>query len=447
MHFVMKRVINAIFVIALMGILLPVNAIAHNRERARAEVLERGKGYYKDVFMDGGIALTSRHHLPATRFVGLTMDYFASASKKKLSQQDTLLQSNIFCGYEKDVNGWLLYPDGAPRFRAIYVNGGKSAAHARSLTEQGRENLRKYIAAGGSYVGTCAGAYLATEGSFRNDKVWYEDVYLGLWPGYAHPTRLNKSYTTMTIERRSPLLRYYDFGGDRMVDSVRHNGGCYAQGSASGKLPKGTEVLARYKFNNTKRVKIDGEASVWAYKAGENSGRVVMCGSHPEGIAQGERLEFMSAMILYAMEGNPIPQLKGELKANEVREMNKCTEDNEPDFTRIGDRQYHHFVIDVPKRCRRAVIALEGYKSKVRFDLTLCAKRGEFAFHDNTLTKVVSRGCKKQLVIDAPKAGRWYVSVFCETTVVATTNKYGTRYSGKVSVLNGVPYKISVKYE
>ena len=444
----MKKIAISVVICALAGLVCcPVNAFSRNRERVRTEVLEQGRGYYKDVFMDGGIHLTSRHYLPATRFVGLSIDYFASASKNKLSKQDTILQTNIFCGYEKDVNGWLLYPDGSPRFRVIYVNGGKSAAHARSLTERGRENLRKYIEAGGSYVGTCAGAYFATEGSFRNKKVSYGDVYLGLWPGYAHPTRLNKSYTTITIEKRSPLLRYYDFGGDRKVDSVRHNGGCYALGTATGKLPKGTEVLARYEFSNTERVKIDGEASVWAYKASESSGRVVMCGSHPESITRGERLEFMSAMMLYAMDGNAAPRLKGALRGGEVREMNKRTEDEDPDYTRIGDRQYHHFTIDVPRRCRRAVISLEGYKGESRFDLTLCAKRGDFAFHDNTTTKVVSRGCKKRLVLERPKAGRWYVSVFCETTVTPLRGKYGTRYSGRVSVLNGVPYKISVNYE
>lgn len=443
----MKRVAILIVISALMGLLCPVNAVSRNREMARAEVLQQGRGYYKDVFMDSGIALTSRYYLPATRYLGLSIDYFASASTKKLSQRDTLLQTNIFCGHEKDVNGWLLYPDGAPRFRVIYVNGGKSAAHGRSLTEQGRENLRKYIEAGGSYVGTCAGAYLATEGSFRNNKAWFGNAYLGLWPGYAHPTRLKKSYTTMTIERRSPLLRYFDFGGDKQVDSVRHNGGCYALGSKSGELPEGTEVLARYIFNNTEKVKIDGEVSVWAYKKNNNTGRVIMCGSHPEGITQGERLEFMSAMLLYAMEGNPAPKIKGELKAGVLREMKLRTEDDNPDYTRIGDRQYHHFAIDVPKRCKRVTISLEGYEGEDKFDLTLCAKRGELAFHDNTLQKVVSRGCNKSLTIENPKAGRWYVSVFCETTVTALRGKYGTRYTGKVSVLNGVPYNILVEYE
>ena len=435
-------------VTALMGVLLPVNAVSRSREKNRTEVLMSGRGYYKDLFMDGGIYLTSRRTLPATDFLGLSLEFFASNKNKELTQQDTLIQTNIFCGSKEDTNGWLLYPDGAPRYRMIYVNGGKAGTHARSLTEEGRENLRKYVAAGGSYIGTCAGAYLATAGTIRSaGRVRNADVYLGVWPGYANPTRLLKSKTAMAIERKSPLWRYFDFGKDKQVLEVRHNGGCYAYNGAEKPLPKGTEVLSRYIFNNTAKVKINGEMSAWAYKDSEQSGRVVMCGSHPESIAQGERLEYMSAMMLYAMDGNPAPKIKGVLEPNVVREMNKRTEDNDPDFTRVGDRQYHHFAIDVPKQCKRAVISLEGYDGESRFDLTVCAKRGELAFHDNTLTKIVSRGCKKQLKIDKPKAGRWYVSVLCETTVTSLVGKHGTSYTGRVGVLNGVPYKISVKYE
>jgi hypothetical protein len=152
-------------------------------------------------------------------------------------------------------------------------------------------------------------------------------------------------------------------------------------------------------------------------------------------------------MMLHAMDGNPTPKVKGVLKEGEVREMNKRTEDNCPAYTRIGDRQYHHFELEVPRKYKRAVITLEGYKGENKFDLTLCAKRGELAYHDNTTHKSVARGCKKSLTIDKPKAGKWFVSVFCETTVLALNNKYGTHYSGKVAVLNGVPYKISVRYE
>ena len=44
--------------------------------KARAEVLKRGRGYYKDVFMDGGINLTSRRTLPATDFLGVSLELF-----------------------------------------------------------------------------------------------------------------------------------------------------------------------------------------------------------------------------------------------------------------------------------------------------------------------------------------------------------------------------------
>jgi hypothetical protein len=146
------------------------------------------------------------------------------------------------------------------------------------------------------------------------------------------------------------------------------------------------------------------------------------------------------------MDGNPQPQIKGALENGKTREMNKRTEDNNPDFTRIGDLQYHHFAVDVPRGCKSMKISLDGYEDAKKFDLTLLAKRGELAFHDNTTDKVVSRGCKKSMTIDNPKPGRWYISVRCETTVTTGTNKYGTYYRSYRNVLNGVPYKITVSY-
>ena len=100
----------------------------------------------------------------------------------------------------------------------------------------------------------------------------------------------------------------------------------------------------------------------------------------------------------------------------------------------------HHFVVNIPKKCKRAVISLDGYKGENKFDLTLCAKRKELAYHDNTLHQVVSLGCKKTLVIDNPKAGEWYVSVFCETTVTAEDGEvknYQVPYSVGLKVQNG----------
>lgn len=446
----MKKTLLFVCLIALTGASISADAAPRGRKsrakaRARAEVLSRGNGYYKDVFMDGGIYLTSRRELPAADFLGLQWDFFASAKNKQLTKVDTLIQTNIFCGCEDDTNGWLLYPDGAPRYRMIYVNGGRAASHGRSMTPEGKQQMRRYIAAGGGYVGTCAGAYLASSGAGRKKK--HSNEYYGLWPHSVYGTGLNRSKTDMTIERKSPLLRYFNFGGDKYIAEVRHNGGCFAKDEDFKAIPGVIEPLTRYVFENTRRVKIDGKISVWAYKKDAETGRVVSCGSHPEGVEEGERLEYMASMMLYAMDGNPAPKVKGELKSGEVREMNKRTEDKSPAYTRIGDKQYHHFTIEVPKGCQRVTVALEGYEGENNFDLMLCAKSEEFAFENNTTHKTTAEGTNKQLTIEKPKAGKWYVSVHCKTTVTTKVGKYGTEYSGRTDVLNGVPYKISVKYE
>jgi hypothetical protein len=171
----MKRTLFVSILLTCM--LFATDAMAGKREKARAEVLSRSHGFYKEVLMDGGVALTSRYFLPATRFLGVKMDYFTSASTKKLTQQDTLVQKKIICGNEEDTNGWLLYPDGSPRFRMIYVNGGKAASHARSLGEGGRKAIQAFVAAGGSYLGTCAGAYIATQGTIRELGVTNSQIY------------------------------------------------------------------------------------------------------------------------------------------------------------------------------------------------------------------------------------------------------------------------------
>lgn len=451
----MKRIITAILIGLCVAMAMPLdvqagrNKKADKRERARKEVVANGRGYYKDVFMNGGINLSSRRTLPSTRSLGLTMEYFATAPTAKMTKKDTLLQKQIFAGYYDDTNGPLLYPDGEPRFRMVYFNGGGAARHGASLMVDGRTTMRQYLANGGSYVGSCAGAFIASKGAIRSTdlSIAHVDCYLNLWLGTTRSTALSDSRTAMTIEKGSPLLRYFDFGGDMVVDSIYHNNGCYVYNEKNGIVPAGTVALSRYVFEDTDKVHINGRVGTWGYKHNEQSGRVVVTGSHPEGITKGERLDYMSAMVLYALEGNGAPEPKCSLALGQECEMNKRTEDNDPAHTRIGDRQYHHFVVNIPKGCKRVVISLDGYKGEDKFDLTLCAKRGEMAYHDNTTQKVVSQGCKKSLAIDNPKSGEWYVSVFCETTVIATEGEYGTEYSGRIDVLNGVPYRLKVECE
>lgn len=405
-------------------------------------------GYYKDVFMDSGINVNSLKDLPAARFIGASWEAFISAphSPMQLTLRDTLLQREMICGSEMDENGILLYPDGEPRFRVIYMNGGKATAHGRSLTLAGRSNMQQFIKNGGSYVGTCAGAYIASMGTIKKgEEAKPNDQYLNIWPGAVRGTALLKNHTAMSVEPGSPLLKYYQFGGDMRVDSLRHNGGCFAYYGEGQIIPDGTEILMRYIYDTvsvTSKSQIHNEVASWAWKENKLSGRVVVTGSHPEDVVAGERLEYMASMLLYAMDGNGNATVKGELVPGQVRQMNKSAKENDPAFTAVGDRQYHHFTVEVPAGCKKAEIVLEG---KGDFDLTLLANCGDFAFHKSADAMNLSRGASKKLVLDNPAPGKWYVSVFCETTVDSRMGKYGTEYYGRTDVLNGVPYSLKVE--
>ena len=413
-----------------------------------ASAQDHTRGYYKDIFMDSGIMLNSRTDLPVTELLGLSMEAFvstkhASSPPQHFTPADTIRQHELIVGSPIDENGILLYPDGAPRFRMIYVNGGKAANHSRSLGEDGKQTFRDFVNAGGSFVGSCAGAFLGGSGSRALDgKLSYTTTYIGLWPGYTTGTKLEKSYTAVDIVPDGPLTRYFDFDNRMHIDSVRHNGGCYAY---MDEAPAGTEVLATFSTKGRELERdIDGKPVIWAWKGSPASGRVLLCGSHPEGAYDAENLSLMAAMVRYALDGNGEPALKAVLKPGEPREMNDRTK---PEFAPVGDRQYHHFRIDVPKGVETMSIDLKGYVNVDDFDLHLFVSRNGFAYREDATWGHVGANVDKSLEIKDPKPGTYYISVFCATTVTATMGKYGVEYSGRTDVLNGVPYKIGVTFE
>lgn len=414
---------------------------------AALQAQTRNSGFYKDLFMDSGIALNTYDDLPAAKFLNITMERISThenGDTTAATSYERMLMRNVFVGCEIDENGILLYPDGAPRFRAIYVNGGKSTSHGKMVTPEGLENIRTFVANGGSYVGTCAGAFFASKGTYSRSQEEYtlNSHYSGVWPGYAVSTGLNRSATGVSVEKKSPLLKYYDFGGDMQIDSVRHNGGCFM---CTDSLPEGTEILGRYIGDTLHQLKrpIHGEVNAWAYKAGPLSGRVVVTGSHPERMVGGDRLEMFSGMIRYALDGNGETRIKGELYNGEARNMTRRTSANEPDYTAIGDKQYHHFTFEVPKFAKQVRIDLQPAKGYAGFDLFLFAAYGEPAFNDNAKFYNMENGAGKSLHIDNPKSGTLYISVFCDTTVDVLQTKYGEQYTGRLEVLNGVPYTIT----
>ena len=406
-------------------------------------------GYYKDVFMDSGIMLTSRKDLPVTEMLGLSMEAFvstqhASAAPHPFTLADTLRQRELVTGSPIDENGILLYPDGAPRFRMIYMNGGKAAGHGRSLEETGRQHYRDFIAAGGSYLGSCAGAFVASLGSRNAEgKISNTATYIGLWPGHTMGTKLEKSYTAVDIVPDGPLTRYFDFDARMHIDSVRHNGGCFAFMETA---PEGTEILATYSTKGRELERdIDGLPVIWAHKASPEAGRVVLCGSHPEGARETpDNLALMAAMVRYAFAGNRGPEVKATLVPGESRTMK---DRKDPAFAPVGDRQYHHFTVDVPKGVKTMTIDLKGFPGHQDFDLHLYASRTGFAFGERATWAHVELGVDKTLTIKDPKPGKYWIAVFCATTVTSTMGKYGVEYSGRTDVLNGVPYTIQVDFE
>ena len=391
------------------------------------------RSFYKDVFLDAGIVLTSRKTLAAAEYLNLSLEGI-SLPYSNPSPEDKALQSAIISGEEIDLNGRLLYPDGQPRYRLLFVNGGTATSHGQSLGKTGVARMHTFVKNGGSYVGTCAGTFLAANGF---DDTPNYPWFLSVWPGVTQHTKLHNKRFGIFIGENSPLLRYYDFGGDYYVDAVRHNNGGFPLS-----LPDGTEVLARYDYPGDERVHM--KPNIWAYKETLLTGRVVLEGSHPEEVKDGERRDLTAAMMLYAMDGVGVTTLKGYLKNGEERVMDKKTTDNNPAYTRIGDLQTHHFAAYIPSDAHNIRVRLF---SSSDCDLALTMSQDSYAFSDVAEYRSAVPGASQELSFPTIREGLWFIAVQCLTTVTVTETDYGQEYGGKTEVLNGVPYSISISWE
>ncbi len=402
----------------------------------QSEVIARtdvpNKAYYKDIFMDSGIELSQNPTMPIETYLNLKFEHILASNNSTGKDR----QQTLFCGSTSDLNGVLLYPDGAPRFRMMYVSGGSSNAHGLSLETTGREAVRRFFNAGGCYVGSCAGAYLSTHGVY-NYSVSYSEGFFDLWPGIVYRTSTDNVYLAQDIPTDSPLLKYYDFGGDYHVDSVRHHNGPYF---SEYYLVPGTEVLSRF---DAPAYRFDGEPGVIAYKENPFKGRVIAIGSHPEQVAYGENLEFMAAIAKYAFDGFGVARLKAVLRNGQIRVMNKSTKDNDPAYTMIGDLQCHHFAFALPEGARDINITLS---TDSKFNLSLRLAKDTYAFREDAEYRVENTSSTKKLHFDSLPAGIWYIGVQCEDTVTATKNTNQYDYTD-TEVLNGVPYSISINWK
>jgi len=263
--------------------------------------------------------------------------------------------------------------------------------------------------------------------------------YLHIFPYNTLNTGLKQARLTHVIPESSPLSRFRDFGSDRQVVDVYHNNGNWLS-TSEGEHLKETEILATYSHPDHK---IHGGAAIWAYRKNTVQGRVVNIGSHPEGISEGEQLALTQACFLYALEGTGRPQIKGTLASGSSRSMDRQTSDGEPELTRIGDRQYHHFRFEVSTERPRVSIEIE---SESGVDLHLYLHRNSVAFVTNATHRNVDPGAVKHL--DATlQPGIWYVSVHCATSVrsINDPNSGFYRYYAHRELLNGIAYTITMR--
>ncbi len=397
----------------------------------------REEGYYKDLFMDSGVALTSRRNLPAAEMLGLSLEYLALPNRGA-AEEDKALQVKLLGGWKEDSNGILLYPDGAPRFRCVYVNGGSATRHGASLGKAGREAFRRFFRGGGSYTGSCAGAYLPSLAP-RRQKI--RPQYLHIWPAHVQPTGLLKTPTGLILPQGSPLLRFSDYGGDHYVAAVYHNGGCFADEKDPWFWAPGSEVLARFDYPP---LPMNRKVACWAWKESERTGRLVVIGSHPEGVGYGEQRDLMAAILSYALEGTGAPRVKARLESGRPRLMD---DNGKPGRERIGDRQYHHFTIQAPPGSK--VLEVEVESLRADRDLDLFVRPGDFAFRGAPGVRAApgAPGPKRRVRVESPRPGTWYVGVKEITVPRYVKEKWGWRYTGNLDVLEGVPYKITAKVE
>ncbi len=358
---------------------------------ARAQGTE---GYYKDIFMDGGKALSGYKKLHAADMMGLSYDVLATTDKAA--------QNAVMVTSKDDLNGALLFPDGGPRYRAIFVNGGGPAPHGASLGKDGRQRIKDFVGNGGAYTGSCAGAFIAML-HFSKTKYATEgakETYLHLWPGIARTAlTFDKAADLHFSKPYHPLVQKYPSLADGKVENLYHSGGCRLD-TTYYPLPKGTELIG--KNHAPKLPALHGYYNILAYKKDQKTGRLVLVCSHPEGYKAGERRDLMAAVLSYALDGVGAPMpAKGALKNGKAVKM-------QGPIQKVGDGQYHHWTVTLGRPVVNVTFKLDGLTAPA--DLYL--KRGSRPTRKDHLRRSEASGTgPRQITLPSLAAGTWHLGV------------------------------------
>merc|ERR1711879_1121580 len=112
-----------------------------------------------------------------------------------------------------------------------FFPGGSGSRQAESLGDEGLDVVRKFVAEGGAYIGTCAGAFVAISHLFF----------------YGRPGPPVKSLGTGVVTIEFTEQAFYDFDYDR--NKFGGNVSIYYQGGpvlSEASLPREVTILARF---------------------------------------------------------------------------------------------------------------------------------------------------------------------------------------------------------
>ncbi len=173
------------------------------------------------------------------------------------------------------------------RYDVLIQPGGSGSGQGKHLGAEGREEIRDYIAAGGGYIGICAGAYLASadydwsrhvqDAKVIDRKHWARgrgDVEIGLTE--AGQLAFQRSKPKLTIlYSQGPLLAPADRDDIEDYEVIASYETEIAKNGAPKGVMKGTTAIARGKF---------GE------------GRVLCFSPHPE------KTEGLESLVIHAIQ-------------------------------------------------------------------------------------------------------------------------------------------------
>ncbi|CAM2011718.1 hypothetical protein [Acanthopleuribacter pedis] len=428
------------------------------------------EGYYKHALLNGGPGVDPP---PNSHFTELGLTYETVDPDECTSHLHSY--ANLFIGSPIDRNGMLFYPDGANRFAMMVVGGAAAEEYenddcSQPLTgswiggggrfsdflkdnwndmgQTGRHHFHKFMSGGGAYSGFCAGSSLMETAALNITN--YNEVGLI----NANDWLFNRTGDQLVpyVGNLTAFQGVRSLGGGTLFENPNPPQGAeviyYASGNA---LPESDDVPATPHLPDFQYVPL-----VWSWDNPNRAdwGRMVVSGAHPELGSTSEAFALTAAMYSYALEGSGRIHIKeNSLNNGATRSMNQDT-GGDPQQTKIGDKQIHHFTLDpIGSGNRYLLVELEGAladQNEEVYDFRLYLNRDRPAFPSDHLYMGGGSLSNKTIYLEnLPDLanGTWYVGVELFTTVELETNTWGEqRYVGRTEVLNGIAYDLTATW-